>query len=397
MIKKQENIWFIGLLIFHIGFLIYASTTFSISYKEAEIYFHQHNLLSYITHFSTSIFGQNDIALRLPFIFFYACSAIVLYLLTDDYFKKPYDRFIAIFIFTLLPGLNSAALLVNESIIVVFFTLLYLYIYKLKQKECYLLLVLFLFIDNSFAILYLALFFYSLKKKDNILLIVSLSLFGISMSMFGFHVGGHPKGYLIDTFGIYASIFSPLLFLYFFFSLYRVGLKWEKDMYWYISMTALGLSLLLSLRQKINLADFAPFVVISIPIMVKLFLHSYRVRLPQFRKKHTIGIWIVLGILVINYFSFIYNKYLYIFFSDKTNHFAYKYHIAKELAFKLKSQHITSISTDDKKMQLRLKFYGISYGKQFYITSHYVDSYDKLLTINYYGEDVAKYKLIKLN
>ena len=42
--------------------------------------------------------------------------------------------------------------------------LLYLYYYQKYNKHSYLLLLLFLFIDNSFAILYLALFFYSLNK-----------------------------------------------------------------------------------------------------------------------------------------------------------------------------------------------------------------------------------------
>ena len=99
----------------------------------------------------------------------------------------------------LLPGINSVALLVNESIVVVFGTLLYLYLYKVREKEHYVLLILFLFIDNSFAILFLALFFYSLNKKDNTLLIVSLILFGLSMSLYGFSFNGVPKSYFLPS------------------------------------------------------------------------------------------------------------------------------------------------------------------------------------------------------
>ena len=235
----------------------------------------------------------------------------------------------------ILPGVNSAALLINESIIVLFCILSYLYLYKVNQKEYYILLVLFLFIDNSFAILFLALFFYSLKKKDNTLLIVSLVLFGISMSIYGFEVGGRPRGYFIDTFGAYATIFSPLLYLYFIYSLYRVGLKWDKDLYWYISITALVLSLIFSLRQKIPISDFAPFIVVAIPIMVKLYMHSIRVRLKEFRQRHYIIASIALFLLVINFLVFVFNKYLYLFISKPQKHFAYNYHIAKELAKKL--------------------------------------------------------------
>ena len=80
------------------------------------------NLLSFLSHISTQIFGQNDIALRLPFILFYISSIIIAYLLTDDYFKKQSDRLASILIFMLLPGINSAALLINEAILVVFFS-----------------------------------------------------------------------------------------------------------------------------------------------------------------------------------------------------------------------------------------------------------------------------------
>ncbi len=291
MILSRYNLAFIVLLIADFILLLFTADSFSISYKESLIYFQDQenfNLLSFLSHISTQIFGQNDIALRLPFILFYISSIIIAYLLTDDYFKKQSDRLASILIFMLLPGINSAALLINEAILVVFFSLLYLYLFKITKKEHYWLLVLCLFVDNSFALMYLALFFYSLQKKDNILLVVSLALFGISMQIYGFDTGGHPRGYFLDTFGAYISIFSPIIFLYFFYAIYRVTIKGEKDLYWYISFTAFAFSFLLSLRQKINIEDFAPFVVIAIPLMVKLFMHSFRVRLPMFRKKHYI-------------------------------------------------------------------------------------------------------------
>ncbi|RLA76503.1 MAG: hypothetical protein DRG78_18890, partial [Epsilonproteobacteria bacterium] len=259
---NRYNSTFIGLLLFHFTVLLFLINDFSISYKEALIFFGEDKLLlSLITNLSCNIFGQNDFALRMPFILFYIGSSILIYFLTDNYFKSKRDQLISLAIFMILPGVNSAALLVNESIIVIFFTLLYLYLYKVKGKDSYWLLILFLFLDNSFAILFLALFFYSLKNKKNILIVLSLVLFGISMSMYGFEMGGRPRGYFLDTFGVYATIFSPVLFIYFFYSLYRIGIKFEKDIFWYISMTALGLSLIFSLRQKIQIEDFAPFVV----------------------------------------------------------------------------------------------------------------------------------------
>ncbi len=128
------------LLTLHFVFLLLLANDFSISYKEAEIFFNESSLLlSTILNISTSLLGQNDIAIRLPFILFYMASSLLLYLLTQNYFKQKIDQLISIAVFMMLPGVNSAALLVNEAIIVVFFTLLYLYIYKMKGQECYLL------------------------------------------------------------------------------------------------------------------------------------------------------------------------------------------------------------------------------------------------------------------
>jgi len=388
---------FIGLLLFHLVVLLVLISDYSISYEEADFYYNSNNLLSIIVNFSTSIFGQNDFALRLPFILFYIGSSILLYLLTDDYFKSKWDRLIAVSIFMILPGVNSAALLVNESIIVIFCTLLYLYLYKVKQKEYYVLLLLFLFIDNSFAILFLALFFYSLKKKDNTLLIVSLALFGVSMSIYGFDISGRPRGYLLDTFGMYASIFSPFVFLYFFYSLYRVGIKHDKDMYWYIAMTSLGLSLLFSMRQHVKIEDFAPFVVIAIPITVKLFMHSLRVRLKEFRKIHYTIAVVGLGFLFINFVVFTCNKYLYYLLQNPKSHFAYKYHMVKDLAVKLKELNIKSVSTYDKKLALRLKFYGIEHGINYFISLEKLDVVDQKIAIDYFDKKVVTYYLINLN
>jgi len=393
LILNRYNIIFIGMLIFHFLVLLYLANDFSISYKESLIYYEKNaNFLTFLTNFSTKIFGQNDIALRLPFILFYLGSAIILYALTNDYFKYQIDRIISIAIFMALPGINSAALLINESIVVVFFTLLYLYLYKLNDKEYYILLVLFLFIDNSFAILFLALFFYSMVKKDNVLLVVSLILFGISMSMYGFEIGGKPKGYFLDTFAIYASIFSPLLFLYFFYSIYRVGIKkMEKDMYWYISVTALGLSLLFSLRQKIQIEDFAPFVVIAIPLMVKLFMHSLRVRLKEFRKVHYTMFYISITILVLNFITLVFNKYLYIFINKPSKHFAYKHHVAKELSQKLKQMEVSNIFIYDNIMAKRLEFYNISNIKQQKKLGSYKKNNSKIIEIKYYNKIIKRF------
>jgi len=398
MTTQKSNLAFVFLLILDFLLLLYVADGLSISNNEVNIYYgSNHNILWYITHTFVNIFGNTNIVLRLPFILFYIGSIIIAYLLTDDYFTKPIDRLISITIFMFLPGLNSAALLVDNSIIVVFCTLLYLYIYKLYGKEYYVLLVLFLFIDNSFAILFLALFFYALKKKDNILLVVSLVLFGISMQMYGFEIGGRPRGYFIDTFGIYASIFSPILFLFFFYTLYRVSIKGDRDMYWYIASTSLGLSLLFSLRQRIDISDFAPFVVIAIPLMVKTFLHSFRVRLKIFRKNHYRFAKVMLGVLIINFIVLLVNKPLYLFLDNPKKHFAYKFHITSDLAQKLKQNNINNILCNDAILQKKLNFYGVTKGNKYYLTTLKNDKIYKKIDIKYYDKLIKRYYVTKLN
>ncbi len=392
---NKYSLSFIALLIFHIFVLIFMANSFSIAYKELEIFQSHSGIIGILSNIFPTLFSIDIVWIKLPFIIFYSLSAIVFYLLTDDYFKYQKDRVLSVAIFMILPGVNSAALLLNESIIVIFCTLVYLYIYKKTDKENYFLLFLFLFIDNSFAILYLALFFYSLKKRDNVLLFVSLFLFGLSMSFYGFEIGGRPRGYLVDTFGIYASIFSPLLFLYFFYAIYRFGIKYERDMYWYLASTALVLSFVFSLRQKVYIEDFAPFVVVAIPVMVKLIMHSIRVRLQEHQANYRFLGYVLLFSLVVNFGIFVFNKSLYLILDNPKKHFAYDYHIAKELALQLKSMGIQNIHIEDSRLQTRLEFYGIKNHGEYKLIKRNSKDKEYDIKIEYFGKSVAKYDIKK--
>lgn len=377
--------------------LVYNILDLSISYKEALNFFINNSLLSIITNASTIILGQNDFGLRFPFLLFYILSVFLMYKLTEDFFKKESDRYINLAIFSILPGLLSASILVNSAIIVTFFTLLYIYIFKVTSKHSYILLVLFLFLDNSFAIFFLALFFYSLKKRDTNLLVVSLVLFGISMGIYGFDSGGKPKGFLIDTFAIYASIFSPLLFIYFFYSIYRIGIKENKTLTWYVSMTSLFFSLLISFRQRIYIEDYAPFVVIFLPYMVRLFFNSIRIRLPRFRKKHYNVTIATLIVLLLSVFLTLFNKPLYLLVSEPKKHFAYKYDFVEDIAKELKKRNINYINSEDEKLLLRLRFYGIESGKKYYITTKEQFFYDYKIDVKYFNKTLYSTYIIKEN
>jgi hypothetical protein len=386
--NKFNYYFYISLSIIVLILLFKADNSLSISYKEALNVFVNNSVLSIISKLSISIFGQNDIALRLPFIMFYALSVTLMYKLTENYFRYEKDRFIAICIFMILPGVISASLLVNSAIMVIFFTLLYLYLYQKNAKHSYVWLVFFLFVDNSFAILYLALFFYSFKNQDKKLMYFSMIFFILSMYIYGFSTDGKPRGFLVDTFAIYATVFSPLLFIYFIYSLYRAGIKDERTITWYISMTAMVLSIIFSFRQRIFIEDFGPYVIISLPFMLKTFFHSYRIRLKEFRQTHNIIAVLIVSMLVINVFLTFINKPLYLVLGNPTKHFVYEYHFAKELANELKNRDINEVTCLDKELQLRLKFYNIIEGEKYFLSKHPYYNYDEKIVIRYYNKEL---------
>jgi hypothetical protein len=390
--------YLIGLiLLVNTVLLLYGVNTLSIRYEEAQVFFEGSSLVHDIINFSTQIFGQNDLALRLPFIFLHLISLILLYKIGKQFLKRKIDRVTSVALYAMLPGVNSAALLVNEAYLVIFLTLLFvaLYMYEYKYLS-YTVLLGALFCDASFAILYFSLFFFGLFKKDTKLFVLTLIFFSLSLYIYGFDTGGKPKGYFLDTLGVYAAIFSPLLFLYFVYSMYRILIKEEKNLLWYISFGTLVASLLLSMRQKLALEDFAPFVVIAVPLMVKIFFNSYRVRLPIHRKYHNITFGVVLTLLVINLgFTFV-NKPLYYFVKKADDHFAYKYHIVKDLVSVLNKKDIVTINTDDEKLALRLKFYGIQSGgrHELYSSNDKEQNLNKI-DIKYFGKTVETFYVNK--
>ncbi len=394
-VNKYKYIFY-GILVLVFLVLLNTANTLSISYKEALNVFVNNSLLSVITNSSIYLFGQNDIALRLPFLLFYLLSVLLMYQLSENFFKKESDRLISIIIFMILPGLLSASILVNSAIIVTFFTLLYIYYYKKTNKHCYILLVLFLFIDNSFAIFFLAIFLFSLSKKDKKLIFISFLLFALSMGIYGFDSGGKPRGFLVDTFAIYASVFSPLLFIYFFYTIYRSGIKNERTLVWYIASTSLIFSFLFSFRQQIYIEDYAPFVVIFLPYMVRTFLHTVRVRLPEFRFRHYYILIVVLFILIINVMITIFNKPVYLLLENPEKHFIYKYNFAKEIAQELKANNINKIQCDKKELLLRLKFYGIDQGNEYFLTTKEQYFYDIKIPISFLGKTLITAYVIKI-
>ena len=376
-------------------FLLYAANSLSISYNEAEIFFQKHSLLGYILKLSAHFFGQNDLAVRGVMIFFHIASVVLMYKVSKFYIKLEFDRIIAVLLFVLLPGTIASALIINNAGICITLALLCIYLFHIKKKILFsLFFCLAFFIDGDFLIFYAGFFIFALYKRKPPLAWLSAILFLLTLYFFGFETNGRPSGHFIDTFGIFAAVFSPFVFIFFVYTIYRIWVKEKKDLLWFIAICSFCFCMIVSVRQRLELEQFLPFCVIATPLMVRVFFNSYRVRLPKFRKGHKICTGLVMLFLIFNWSAIIFNQIFYLFLNDPTKHLTYKFDVAKELADKLKEAGVQDIATEDTRLALRLKFYGIktkSYSKNL-LASADLDEKSKF-SIEKMGKVVANFNI----
>ncbi len=393
---KPQKILYIYLGIYFL-FLLYQASTLSISPTEAQILYNQKSLLHHIVAMEVSLFGNSDIGFRSFFALVNIVNLLLFYDVAKKSLKKESDALFAALILSLLPGFISSSLVVSEAPLVIFLTLLFIYLYKKFRIWSALLFPLMLVVDNSFAVLFISLFFYALYKKERLLILLSLLFFALSMNFYGFDFGGKPRNYFLDTFGIYSAIFSPLVFIYFFYVIYRILVKGPKDLIWFVSFVAFVFSLILSFRQKIAFEDFAPFTLIGVVLMVREFLSSYRVRIVEHRARHKKLFIAVIVSLLINDAILVFNKPLYLVLENPGRHFAYNYHLAKELANILKKMGIKEVYTDDPDLQLQLRFYGIGESLRYKITENKPFRDSVKVSIRYKNIELKRYYVSKLN
>ena len=376
-------------------FLLYAANSLSISYNEAEIFFQKRSLLGYILKLSAHFFGQNDLAVRGVMIFFHIASVVLMYKVSKFYIKLEFDRIIAVLLFVLLPGTLASALIINNAGICITLALLCIYLFHIKKKILFsLFFCLAFFIDGDFLIFYAGFFIFALYKRKPPLAWLSAILFLLTLYFFGFETNGRPSGHFIDTFGIFAAVFSPFVFIFFVYTIYRIWVKEKKDLLWFIAICSFCFCMIVSVRQRLELEQFLPFCVIATPLMVRVFFNSYRVRLPKFRKGHKICTSLVMLFLIFNWSAIIFNQIFYLFLNDPTKHLTYKFDVAKELADKLKEAGVQDIATEDTRLALRLKFYGIktkSYSKNL-LASADLDEKSKF-SIEKMGKVVANFNI----
>jgi len=350
---------FFGLLVLYVIISLFLAVTTPITPHEANNLYGHTGIVSLLMKWGSTVI-PGFLGLRIFFLFFAFLSLRIFYRLSQRYFSKKEDVYLSTALFMFLPGILTATVLANVGIIVLALVLFFVLLYERGHFMVLPLIMLALFfIHEASIIFFIALLFYGIRYRDKPLMIISSAfIFAFVYLAKGIEIGGRPSGHFLEIFGLYAAVFSPLLFLYFFYTMYRIFLRGKKTLMWYISFTALAVSLLLSLRQKVYITDFAPYVMISTIAMVDVFRQSLRVRLPQFQKSYLRVFYTVLLVLIISVGAIVFNRPLYYLSDKKEKHFAARVYQPYDFVKVLKKKGIECYDAKGR-MALQLRYYGI--------------------------------------
>jgi hypothetical protein len=357
--------------------------------SEAEYMYNSSGAVHWLMHLSSQY-------PRIPFLLISTANFLLFFYLTKYYLSTLKDRLIALSTFVLLPGIISSAILSDQSSLGIFATLLFLIAYKKENLHFQIAsLILLVTVHQASIFLLFALIIYASYKKNGKLLVASIVLFAVGLYLNDFTIGGKPKGHFLELFALYSVVFSPFVYLYFLYAIYRRVSESDDDVLVFISGISILLSFLLSFRQYIHIEDFAPFVVIATVLMIKTFSRSYHIRLKPFRKNYRIGFFILYVTLVLNSFLLLNHTFLLNFIQPKS-HFAYKFYEAGALASQLKQKQISCIDADSPKLQNQLKFYGIEYCSE-YVLHSFKKTHDFELELTYKNHYIDTVYVSKVN
>jgi hypothetical protein len=311
--KKNFFIFFIIYLIIA-GWLIYI---LPITAAEANIlYFKGFNLTSFL---AKKLFNLFDciIFIRLIFFLISILSFMLLKNIIKDSFKNSEYLYLSLFIYLITPGIFVSIIVINYATIAIFLTLLFIYSYGNNIKVLQIIALVLLFFSHTASfVVYIATMLYAYNKKDYFLITISIILLFFYSLYANYPIDGIPKGHLLQLLGIYAVIFSPLLFFAFIYTLYRLAIDNKKTLLWYIATASFLISLLLSIRQKIKVTDFTPYVIIIVPIIVEVFKNSLLIRLKEFRKSYYLICQAVIIVLLLETSVTILEYPLYKYFNN---------------------------------------------------------------------------------
>ncbi len=358
----MSRIAFYSFYILYAVALVYLAITLPIGPNEAFVYYSTDDIvLKFLTHITNSWF-KSGLSFRFPFVLFGLINIYLFYIMSKSYFKKEEESYFATMVFALLPGIITASVIVNMAVVVVTLVLLFLIVYREERLfwVSITIMALLLFIHDASIIFFIGLGLFSVSKRDKTLLIFSITFSIISLIYFNkLDIGGHPSGKFLELIGLYLALFSPLVFIYFFYALYRIWQREQKDILWYISFTAFILSILLSLRQQVIMTDFAPYVIVSVVLMMLVYQRTLKVRLPQFQTLYRWGLRIAVGSLFFTTFIIVFHQNFFSLIKDKSKHFAYPFYQPYWQVQELREIGENCYTVKNLKRQYQLKYYGI--------------------------------------
>ena len=357
----MEKSHFYIFLILYTSSLLYLAINLPIGVNEAKIFFTDRGLLGFMTHLCNGCF-ENGLDFRLPFLLFGVLNIYLFFLMSRTYFQDISQSYLATTIFSLLPAIITASVIVNIAVFVISLVLGFVILHTRGQIVLEgVVMLLLLFVHDASVIFFISLSIYFAFKRNSKLFGISIIFTAISLLYFnGLDIGGKPKGTFLELFGLYVALFSPLIFIYFFYALYRIWLREKKDILWYISFTAFVLSILLSLRQQVIMTDFAPYVIVAVVLMLVVYNNTLLVRLPQFQKNYRLGYNIAVGSLIFIALIILFHKPIFHLLKDKSRHFAYPFYRAYWIKGDLDKKGRKCYTTSDKKLYYQLKYYGIN-------------------------------------
>lgn len=361
----MTQVKFVLFLVFYVSAIIYLATVLPIGSHEATIYYTDTYILHYLTHVANGWFG-NGLDFRLPFVFLGLLNIALFFIMSRLYFHNRSESYLATMIFALLPGIITSTILVNIAVLVIPLVLLFITFYEKRQHWSQgVVMVLLLLVHDTSVIFFIGVALFSAFKRNTILFTMSILLAAINMFYFnGLDFGNKPKGEFLELFGLYIALFSPLVFIYFFYALYRIFLRSQKDILWYISFSAFTFSILLSIRQQVIMTDFAPYVIVAVVLMVVTYHQTLKVRLPQFQKWYRRGFNVVLFTLILSASIIFLHKQFFYFLEDKSQHFAYPFYEPYWKVLKLRETEQYCYTAKNKKIQYQFNYYGIEACKE---------------------------------
>jgi len=356
----MRHLYFYTFLPLYILALLYLAITLPIGPHEATLYYEGQGVLSILTHLCKGCFS-NNLDFRLPFLLFGFLNIPLFYIMSRFYLDKKEESYLATTIFLLLPGIITSTVLVNIAVVVITLVLIFLIFYKQKiWVGVVLTMVTLLLIHDASIIFFIAIVVFSVYKRNSQLLIFSIILALVGIFYFnGLEIDGTPTGEFLQLFGLYIALFSPFVFLYFFYALYRIWLREEKNLLWFISFLSFIFSILLSLRQQVDMTDFAPYVIVSVVLMLVVYYKTFSVRLPVFQKPYRWGFNIVIGSLIISSLVTIFHQPLFYLLDDKSKHFAYPFYEPYWQVLELHEIEQNCYTVKKNNVQYQLKYYGI--------------------------------------